>query len=324
MDVRHLKSLFKIPVLLGLMALAPMASASGLRLIDYVANEAGLKEVLSRVGVRGTASKQVNTYVSRSFHALSNAKTMSPKELRRAITSLQVSPEDKPIKARLLGRLNKSDDEVTKEDVTEVVNDLIYLSNRHGSRTTSVLACTQCVSDTLSKHNFKYTLENVSNSNSKKIMRFVVPRKQRAVQLFVKNNLRKRELNFGGYSSQSIKLIEPEEERAMALFLGLARQGNKTQKDFVDAVRKVSKNANGKVVLLDTNNPHKLWKIPASQVSDKKLRKLTALLNEVSQKAKGKVSKKKAFFEILDKRAKNDPSLKRRVDVLKKKGCFFQ
>ncbi len=324
MDVRKLKKMIKIPVILGLMAIGPLAFGSGLRLIDYVANEAGLTEMLSRVGVRGQTSKQVRQYVDRSFYSLSTTKNMTPKRLRYAVNRLKVSPEDAPIKARLLEKLNKADKEVTKEDVTSVVNDLIYLSNRHGSRSTSVMACAQCVSESLSSHNFKYTLESVKNKNSKKVLRFVVPKKQKDVFRFVKNNLRKKELNFGGYSANSLKLIAPEEEKAMALFLGIARQGNKTQKAYVEAVRNISTNTAGQVKLLDPENGHKLWKIPASQISDKKLRKFTALLNEVAKDAKGKTSKKDSFYKLLEKRAANDPSLQRRVNVLKKKGCFFK
>jgi hypothetical protein len=315
----------KVSMALTLLTLSTFSYGSALRLIDFLAYQSGVKDVLSRVGVRGEAQKQVSNYVTKSIYVLSSSKKeITPKSLRQLITNLGVSPEDEAIKKRLLAKLNKVDSKITKEDVTSAINDLIYLSSRHGSRSTAIMACTQCVSESLAKHNFKYTFDTLKNKESQNVLKFMIPRNSKSLSLFVKNNLRKKELNFGGFTSKSITMIAKDEEKAMALFLGLARQGNATQKAYVEAVRNISTDLRGQVYLLNPKNAHKLWKVPSTQISDEKLKKLTKLLNEVAVNSRNSVNKKEVFFSLLSKRAGDDPSLKRRVKILKDKDCFFQ
>lgn len=295
------------------------------RFVDLLLHDSGVAEALGKSGIRGKQASLIKRYVNNSLLALSsNGKKPSRTQLARILKQIPDSGKDGRIKKQLTILLNKSEKNLKKGDLVDAINNLMYLANRYGSGQATVLACAQCVSDTLYKNGFRFTMEVVSNKQSKKVLTKMLPTKPKDLKRFISSKLRS---NGFGYSSKALRSqVAPEEEKSLALFLGLASSGSKTQKNFIEAVKDVSRNSKGKVSLLDPNNPHKLWKLFTDDVTDLELEGWTKLLKEVSQDARnsGEVGKKKAFFRYLERKASKEGIPSERVEVLKRKNCFFR
>jgi hypothetical protein len=305
-----------------LLSAQPMASA--IKLIDVLINDSGLEQSLSKFGVRGTSSTQVRSYVKNSIESLSpysGTRGASAKTLRRHVQSIPAKGNDLKHKKELLTLLNKSESNMSEADLVKAVNSLIYLANRYGSKSATVLACSACVSEKLSNLGFKFTLEVMSNKQSKKVLTQMLPKNPRSMTNFINSKMNKFKL---GNFSRSGNLVAPEEEKALGLFLGLKEIGTKQQKELISAVENISKSSDGSIDLLNPKNPHKLWKLFSEDISDSDMSGWTKLLNEVASKSQGKVSKKDTFYEILEQRAAKSPEFQDRVQILKNKNCFFK
>ncbi len=318
----------KVPKILGVLCLSIVLQAqsfgSVVKLVDILVNEVGLQNSLTKFGIRGNSATEVNSYVNNSIRALYGLDNVRPtaKELKKIVNNIKTKTnKDKRYKAYLVDLLSKSDENLTEADLVKAINSLIYLANRHGKNSSAVLACTACVSETLSSRGFEFTLEIMSNSKSKQVLTKMLPSDPRSLTNFI--NVRLSRFKVGDLSKAG-DLVLPEEEKALGLFLGLKEIGTKEQKKLIKAIEAVSTNKSGKVNIINKKNPHKLWKIFSEDISDSEIEGWTKLLNEVASKSKGKVSKKETFFEILENRAKDDPNLQDRVQILKNKNCFFQ
>lgn len=226
------------------------------------------------------------------------------------------------MKAKLRSFIQKSGDDITPDELTEVVNDLIYLSHRYGNGQATALACAQCVSDSLYNKGFKYTLEVLEDSNAKIIMKQFLPKNSKGTRNFVFKNMKQEKL--GDFSRATMDMLSRDEEKSLALFLGMKKYGSKKQKDFVEAVFDISRKPDGNIQLLDPQNKHKLWKLFANDLKESELEGWTKILKEVAEQSQGERSKREAFFTILEKRAGDHDGMKKRIDVLKRKNCFFQ
>lgn len=286
-------------------------------LVDMIISDAGVASALGKSGIRGQAASHVKRSVKNSLVALyGGSGTPTKRQLAKALQGLPSKGKDGRMVRDLKVLLNKKEGELTKGDFVDAVNNLIYLANRYGLKSTSVLACAQCVSDSLAKSGFKFTMELVENKQSKKVLTSILPQNPRDL----KNYITKEMKAFGGAGKDFNKVVGVEEERALALFLGLNKYGSKAQKNFIAAVKEVS---GGKLV--DSKNPHKLWKLFADDASSAELEGWTSLLKEVSQEAKkSKISKKDAFYKVLTNKAGDDAGLGSRVDTIRAKRCFFQ
>lgn len=304
--------------------LSAQSMASAIKLIDVLINDSGLEQSLSKYGVRGSSSTQVRSYVKNSIDSLnplSLGKSPNASTLKRHVRRIPAKGKDLQYKKDLMALLNKSESQMSQNDLVKAVNSLIYLANRYGSKSATVLACSACVSEKLSTLGFKFTLEVMSNKQSKKVLTQMLPKSPRSMTNFINAKMAKFKLgNFG----RSGNIVAPEEEKALGLFLGLKEVGSKQQKELISAVENISKSSDGSVELLNPKNPHKLWKLFSEDISDSDMSGWTKLLNEVASKSEGKVSKKEAFYEILEKRAKANPEFEDRVQILKNKNCFFK
>ncbi len=324
-----MRSLLSVFLLFGLLIL-PMEHANAgaaSKVIDLLVNDSGLSELLTRKGIRGVAAHKVKSSVKNSLMNLSsNGRLPSAYQLRRILQNLSVDTSpgspDAALKAKLRSFLNKSGDNISSDELTEVVNDLIYLSHRYGSGQATALACSQCVSETLYQRGFKYTLEVLEDSNAQKVMKSFLPKNPKQTRAFVFKTMKQE--NMGDFSRASLDLLSREEEKTLALFLGMKKFGNQKQKDFVQAVLDISKKSDGSVQLLDPSNKHKLWKLFADDLKDSELEGWTKILREVAQESNGQSSKREAFFKVLEKRAGDHQGMKDRIEVLKRKNCFFQ
>ncbi|OUR97345.1 hypothetical protein A9Q84_13555 [Halobacteriovorax marinus] len=299
------------------------AMASAIKLVDILVNETGLSESLSKHGIRGTSATKVKSYVRNSVSSLYlyGNKKPTASQLKRFVRGIKATGKDARYKSDLLKLLNKSEKKMSQKDLVTAINSLIYLANRHGKSSSAILACAACVSDSLSKKGFKFTLETMNNKQSKKVLSKMLPSNPRSLTNYINAKLGKFQI---GSLSGSGKLVAAEEEKALGLFLGLKDVGSKQQKSLIGAIENLSKDSSGKVNIINPQNPHKLWKLFSEDISESEMSGWTSLLDEVAKKSKGKTNKKEVFFEILEGRAAGKTDLQDRVQSLKNKNCFFK
>lgn len=313
----------KILLLLVLLASLNIQASGGGKLIDFLINDSGVAEMLTKNGVDAVAIPRVKRYVKNSLVALNfKNKTPTKRELKNILRSLGGSPKDIKVRKSLEALLNKPSNKVQKRDVVNAINSLIYLANRHGNRGSTVLACAQCVSDVLSKNGFKFTLEEINNTSAKKVLDQVLPRKPRELTNFINTKMSRNK--FGDLSRVDPRMLRPEEERSLGLFLGLSEAGTKKQKELIDAIREYSTDANGTTQLVDSRNPHTFWKLFSEDMDDDVLEGWTKIIKEASAEANERTDKQEAFYAALKRRAGDDPYMNEQLEFLKKKNCFFK
>lgn len=325
-----MRAYFKL-LLISLLTLTQVwanPAGQGVKLIDFILSDSGVLEVLGRRGIQGAQASSVQSYVRNSIRAFSPAsEDLTKTELRQIINDLNVSGDDLRIKNELEELLEKSTDELEKSDVVTAINNLIYLANRHGLRGSVVLACSECVSEALSRNGFRFTFATVKNQRIADVVSSVLPRKPRQVANFIDQRMKRMEL--GSFKNVPKEIVAPEEERSLGVFLALAESGDQVHKDLINAVLEVSKRPNGKVNLLDRQNPHKLWKLfdpdqNGETLSAAEMQNWTRLLKEVAEEGKSDVSKKEAFYTVLTREAGDDPVLIEYKNMLRSKNCFFK
>lgn len=301
------------------------ANAAGGKLIEMLLNDSGVLEILGKKGIKGTSARKVSEYITESILSISYSnKKPGIEELKKIIKSISGSDIDNAYKKELIALFEKPADKVTKEDLVTAVNNLIYLSNRFGKRGSTVLACAECVSEALSRHGFKFTLEVLNDKSSKTVLTKILPREPRQLTTYISKEMSKGGLGDYSRAAARTNLVSPEEERALGLFLGLRKFGNKKQKDLAEAIVGVSKDGN-EVALLSRENPHKLWKLFSEDMSDDVMDSWTKMLKEVGEKSDGSEgSAKKSFYDYLDRVAGDDPVLREQLSALKRKNCFFK
>jgi len=300
-------------------------AAGGGKLIDLLVNESGVLQLLAKNGIEGTVAKEVQSYVASSILSLGAAnRSLSPDELMKIIKGLSDTPADRKVKKSLLTLLNKNADELDKAEVTEAINNLIFLANRHGVRGSLVLACSECVSNSLFSHGFRFTFNEVKNDAIKQVLE-TIPRDPRELSQFISNRMRR--VGAGKFDRSTKNLVGAEEEKALAIFLALAdanSPANRAQKDFIKSVLEVSTTPSGEVKLLDPENPHKFWRtFDDPSLTDKDLVGWTSLLKKTSEEGKSSVSKKEAFYNVLERSAGDSQELSEQVNALRVKNCFF-
>lgn len=321
--MKRIKS--SILLLLLSFSLSFQANAAGAgKLIDFLINDTGVIELLGSKGIKGAAASQTKKYIMRSLSSLNMMGDRVPTktELKTIIAMISGSAEDVKIKKQLTELLDKPSSQLSKEDVVTAVNNLIWLANRHGKRGAIVLACSACVSESLSRHGFRFTLEVLNDSAAKKVLNDVLPRKPRDLRNFLTERM--STLGMGDFSRAPRDLIGPEEERSLGLFLGLYEHGSKNQKELIESILSISKKPDGKVELLDPKNPHKLWKLFTEDMNEDEMADWTKMLKKVAEDAGDDDSKKDAFYAYLKRRAGDDPILNEKLNMIKLKKCFFR
>ncbi|WP_372651128.1 hypothetical protein [Halobacteriovorax sp.] len=312
----------KISILVLILSLNTAYAAGG-KLIDYLIFDSGVAEILTKNGVDAIAIPRVKRYVSNSLQALNfSGKTPTKAELKEILNGLSGTSQDLKIKKSLLALLDKPEDKIKKQDVVNAINSLIFLANRHGSTGSTMLACAQCVSDVLSKNGFKFTLEEINNTTAKKVLDQTLPKQPRQLTNYINTKMAK--FNFGDLSRVTPKMLRPEEEKSLGLFLGLAEAGNKKQKALIEAVREFSTDQNGVTNLIDSRNPHTFWKLFSEDMDDETVEGWTKIIKEANANADGQTNKQEAFYTALKKRAGDDEYMNDQLEFLKKKSCFFR
>jgi hypothetical protein len=297
--------------------------ASSVKLVDFLVNGTGVTEVLGKYGIKGQDASQVKSYVNASLNALNlNSATPTKKDILDSLAKIPMTGQDANIRKELQVLLDKPESQFTKDDVVKSINHLIYLANRHGKAGSVIITCSECVNDSLAKSGFKFTVETLKDSSTKKVLTEVLPKNPKDLNAFIAARMKR--MGAGDYSKVTPDLVSPDEERSLGLFLGLAENGNAKQKELVKAVMEVSKTPNGQVNLIDPKNPHKLWKLLADDMSPEVMDGWIDMLKQVAKEGKSSPSKKDAFYSYLQKKAGNDPVLNDQLKALKAKKCFFK
>lgn len=312
--------MFKL--LLALCLSINITYASAVKLVDFLVSSSGVTEILAKHGIKGSDAKQVQGYLEASMKALSNSKssTLTNKELIDIISKLPATGKDADARRALQLLLDKPANQIKKSDVVEAINNIIYLANRHGKSV--IITCAECVNEKLAKDGFKFTVEAITNASAAKLLNDVIPKNPAQLNTFI--SARMKRLGMGDYSKVTPALVAPEDEKSLALFLGLAEAGTAEQKRLIAAIKKVS-TTNGKVNIIDPRNPHKLWKILADDMSAQDLAGWTRTLDTVStRQAKDKVTAEEAFYRTLKDKAAGDQHLTKQYETIKAKRCFFR
>lgn len=304
-----------------LMMNATMVYGAGtVKLIDFMVSSSGFSELMTKNGFQRADIKQVENYVFTSLDSLGSGKKLSQKELSEVLVRLPVTGEDAKIRKELQVLLDKSEASIKKEDVVKAVNNIIYLSYRYGK--TMVITCADCVSESLSKNGFKFTVENIKSAGSVKLLADVIPSNPRDLNLFIATKAKR--LGFGDYSKVSAGFILPEEEKSLALFLALSENGSPVYKEFGEILKKLSTQG-ASANLFDARNPNKLWKMISADVPEEQISKMTVLLKEVELvMTKENMKVEEAFNQVLKKRSEMSDDLFQKFKNIKAKRCFFK
>lgn len=314
--------MFKFLVILTLvMNLSASAYASGTtKLVDYMVSGSGIVEILGKYGIKGNDAKMVEGYMGSALMALGSKKNLTKKELYDVLAKLPVTGQDANVRKGLQMLLDTPENQIKKADVVNVINNMIYLANRHGKSV--IITCAECVNENLAKDGFKFTVETIKNSSAVKVLNEVLPKNPNELNTFISSRMRR--LGMGDYSKVTPDVVSPAEEKSLALFLGLAENGSQDQKNLIAAIKKVS-TKNGKTNIIDPKNPQKFWKIVGDDMSAQDMNGWTKTLNEVSARAqKDNVSTEEAFYRTLKEKAQGNDYLMKQYESLKAKRCFFK
>lgn len=294
--------------------------ASAVKLVDYLVSGSGLTEILAKQGIKGNDAKQVSSYVASSLAALGNKNSLTKEELLLVLSSLPVTGKDADIRKGLQMILDTPAEKIQKKDVVNAINNIIYLANRHGKSV--IITCAECVNENLAKNGFKFTVEVVKNASAKKLLNDVIPKNPAQLNTFISGRMKR--LGMGDYSRVTPDMVAPEDEKSLALFLGLAEAGSADQKALIASIKKLSTKG-GKTNIIDPKNPHKFWKVLADDMSTQDMAGWTRTLDEVAARAqKDGVTSEEAFYRTLKDKAAGNDYLTKQYETLKAKRCFFR
>lgn len=290
------------------------------KLIDFMLSETGVVEILGRFGILENEGRLVKTYINSSFNALGSKNYLNKQELMDVLSRLPAIGPDASIRKDLQILLDKPEKEIKKEDLVSTINNFIYLANRHGK--TIIITCSECVNETLAKHGFKFTIENIKNTSSLKVLNEIIPKNPAGLKTYIASQMKK--LRMGDYTNITPDIVAPAEEKTLALFLGLAEIGTADQKALIASIKKTS-TRNGKTNILDPKNPQKFWKILSDDMSPQDMSGWTNTLDEVAVRAdKYNITSEEAFYRTLKEKAQGNDYLLKQYETLKIKRCFFK
>lgn len=294
--------------------------ASAVKLVDYLVSGSGITEILAKQGIKGNDAKQVSSYVASSIAALGNKNSLTKDELLKVLSNLPVTGKDADLRKGLQMLLDTPADKIQKKDVVNAINNLIYLANRHGKSV--IITCAECVNENLARDGFKFTVEVVKNASATKLLNDVIPKNPAQLNTFISGRMKR--LGMGDYSRVTPDMVAPEDEKSLALFLGLAESGSAEQKALIASIKKLS-TKNGKTNIIDPKNAHKFWKVLADDMSAQDMAGWTRTMDEVAARAqKDSVSAEEAFYRTLKDKAAGNDYLTKQYETLKAKRCFFR
>ena len=292
--------------------------ASAVKLIDYLVSGSGVIEILAKHGIHGEDALKVKSYLSSALKSLGSKGDVSKQELLSLIAKMPTTGPDAQVRKSLQMLLDTSAENIKKSDMVEAINNIIYLANRHGK--SIIITCSECVNEQLAKDGFKFAVETIKSASVTQLLDEVIPTNPAELNSFIASRMKR--LKMGDYSKATPAQILPEEEKSLAVFLGLAEVGSKEQKALIASIKKLS-TKNGQTDILGSQ--HKMWKILTDDMSNKVLEGWTRTLDEVAERAsKDGISVEDAFYRTLKDKAEGNEVLMAEYKALKAKGCFFK
>lgn len=300
-------------------------ASAGLRLLDGLLSSQQVTRLLINNGIDSVSAEGVQNSVMISWRALSGGEVpTSPAQAQNLLRSLNISdPQDQALRNQLNSLLMRPLDEISGDDLTLAINNLIYLANRHGQNNAAVLACSSCVNPGLRNSGVNNVFQTITNPQTLNILENIIPQNPRALQNFISSRM--RSLNWGDFSRAPRNLVPPEKERSLAVFIAMAEHGTQRQQEFVRAVIAVSTTPDGETILLNPRNPHRLWALFSQEdMSDETLSGWIRILREVAEEGSEEVSKEDAFFRVLARQAEGDPAAIAAKRAMREQNCFFR
>ena len=212
MKIQKVLMVFTLTFLMSGVHQEVRAAGAG-KVIDILVHESGLLELLSNKGIRGaTANRLKNSALNSLRNLNTSGKVPTSYELKSILRKINVSGDsvDASKKANITRILNKPHSKITDKEITDLFNDLIFLSHRYGYSKTTALACSQCVSNALFTRGFKYTLEVLENKNTIKIMDNHIPKSPAKMKRYIAKEMTNAKL--GNFSKGTISQVGKEEE----------------------------------------------------------------------------------------------------------------
>lgn len=293
------------------------------KLVDYLISEAGVLEILATKGIKGKDASLVQSYVKIALKSLGAKKTITSKELNTIFQILPSNSSDSKIREELKILLSKSESDISKDDIVQAINKIIFLADRHGK--SIAITCANCINETLTAHGFDFSIKKLKNSKVKDILESYIPKNADDYHNFITTHA--RNANMGDYTHVTPEEVAPIEEKAMATYFGILELGTPNQKKLAETIKKLS-TKDGKTNLFDPKNKHKFWKIFADEgdeMSEKDIKGWTETLNEVAVLAeKEDMNIEEAFYKTLKQKADGNEKLMSQLEILKKKRCFFK
>jgi len=314
----------KTLLLSALLSVSITTQASVVKVFDVLLDKSQFEFLMQSRGImnRGVIG-QVRKNVRYSLQDLAKSGDGSMKEIK-SMKRLIKSPSDKEKYNRMVKRLSKDTKSITRSELVESINDLVYLSQRYGLKKRAILACAPCVNKDLSEAGFTFTLNELKGESSKRIFKEMTRRAKtpETSAKYINEQVRIQKL---GKSAK----VKAHEEEALIYMLLIPKHGTADQKRLYNAMLKVSKTKNGKVDLFDSSNGHKFFNIFSDNLSSPEVNLWEELLEDTAKVMDDEgLPTMDAFYSVLQKRADGvadeaeRASLMSKLDFIKAEGCF--
>lgn len=317
------KSIFALILCAGLTT----QSFAAAKLFQYLAEESGVTELLSKKGFDPDASKVASEKIRLSLMKLSpvQGKIPSQDEVAKVLGAIQ-DKADREEALKIVKLLDTDSDKVSREQLEKAIADLIYIADRHGLSSFNSLSCSTCAADVLAKNGITASENTIEDPTVVKSISKVKKSYKTKAQLqnFIKKGMRTQKL--GSFSPTK---VAKEDEVALAVLVDLAKSGTPAHKQVIQSMAKMSTNEKGQVNLLGSG--HKMYRIFAENVDVTKLPEWSARFERVAQIRKTEnLDVKDAFYKSLEEdiEATTDATKKSQMqsayDDIKASNCLFE
>jgi len=319
----------KVLLLTTLLSFSQVHAAGG-KVIDLLLSETGLMRVFAKNGFEKANARAAQSQIELAIKSLIGESEVVPKAgLLKAIGEIENTPANRQIKIELAKVLNKEGDEVSKEELVSLLNNLILLAGVKGSLVT---ACGECAAGPLAKEGVNMALKEIKDASVLELVKSnVIPTSPRKLNQFISDRMAR--LGLGDFSKVSSDVVSEGDKEALAIFLAMADKSSPAtavQRKFIDSVYNFSKSGD-QVDLFNPSNPHKFWaSFSNDEMDNDLLAEITEVLNRAADETSDVSQRQDAFYSVLEKRAEAIQDPKQRDLVLAKvknieeKSCFFK
>ncbi len=275
-------------------------------------------DLMAKKGIDSAVAARQGSGIQRALIDLNGGAAVTEAAIRSRLNSFQgMNAEGVASRERLLSLFDKEASTLSRQEWTDAANSLMYLASRYGDSVDA--SCGSCVDTAARNNGFKYTVTSIDNPRVQQV-RQALPDNPRELDKLIGDRM--KSLGLGNFTFAEKRLVIPEERRALATFLAMARSGspaNATERGLIDAILGVSTGPDGVL-------GHSLWRLFKEQgMNQSFMTEWTQVLREtasVSKASDGQVTMKEAWLAAMEKRAK-DPEGHEAVESLRRNNCYF-